>query len=62
MSRAPLFRPAAAGARVLGADGAARMTTGGDPNHNLVLTDAERADPILACVSRARSDELVIGS
>jgi phthalate 4,5-dioxygenase reductase subunit len=34
---------------------------GGDPDHrDLVLTDAERADHIMLCVSRARSGELVL--
>jgi phthalate 4,5-dioxygenase reductase component len=34
---------------------------GGDPDHrDLVLTDDERVDHIMVCVSRARSDELVI--
>jgi hypothetical protein len=62
MSIAVLFRPAAAFARAFGAAGAALMTTGDDPDHNLVLTGAERANVMFICISRARSDELVIGS
>jgi hypothetical protein len=61
MSRALHFRPAAAFARAFGAAGSARVAIGGDPDHNLVLTDAERANPVLICVSRAWSDEFVIG-
>jgi hypothetical protein len=38
------------------------VATGGAPDHHLVLTGAERANPVLICVSRARSDELGIGS
>ncbi|MEP7182682.1 MAG: PDR/VanB family oxidoreductase [Betaproteobacteria bacterium] len=34
---------------------------GGEADHrDLVLTDAERADHVMVCVSRARSDELVL--
>ena len=34
---------------------------GGEADHrDLVLTDAERADTIMVCVSRARSPEIVI--
>ena len=62
MSRALLFPSAAAFARAFGAAGSARVATGDDPDHNLVLTGAERANVMFICISRARSDELVIGS
>jgi hypothetical protein len=62
MSRALLLRPAVAFARAFGAAGSTPVATGGDPDHNLVPTDAERANAVLICVSRARSDELAINS
>jgi hypothetical protein len=62
MSIAVLFRPTAAFARAFGAVGSAWVATGGNPDHNLVLTGAERANVMFICISRARSDELVIGS
>jgi phthalate 4,5-dioxygenase reductase subunit len=45
-----------------GTCGSCRMKlVAGEPDHrDLVLTDDERADNIMVCVSRARSPELVI--
>lgn len=37
-----------------------RLLAGDADHRDLVLTDAERADNIMVCVSRARSDELVL--
>ena len=37
-----------------------RLIAGEADHRDLVLADSERADNIMICVSRARSDELVI--